>query len=162
MPLYFLKQQLLQTLARHVRNQWIHLIWQLFRWLGPDPKRSKPNQQKRIIKTAPLFPPQSLNQMSAIAPPDPPRRKYIPGTPVPRDQCPSCHFISSAVPIGLGLSSYWYFLLRWEAQARQSPPPQIRVPYNVKKGFLAVGCFSMAGYGVYRLFWKPPGSPGLF
>src|SRR2546421_41206 len=25
MPLYFLKQQLLQTLARHVRRQWIHL-----------------------------------------------------------------------------------------------------------------------------------------
>jgi hypothetical protein len=101
--------------------------------------------------------------MSTIAPPpEPPRRKYIPGTPVPREQCPSCHFISAAVPIGLGLSSYWYFLLRWEAQARQNPPPQIRVPYHVKKGVLAVGCFSMAGYGIYRLFWKPPGSPGLF
>src|SRR5437762_10809913 len=58
---------------------------------------------------------------TAASPPEPPPppRRYIPGTPVPRNQCPSCHFISSAVPIGLGLGSYWYFLLHWEAQARK-------------------------------------------
>jgi hypothetical protein len=94
--------------------------------------------------------------------PEPPPRRYIPGTPVPRDQCPSCHFISAAVPIGLGLGSYWYFLLHWEAQARRNPPPKIRVPYGVKKGLLAAGSFGMASYGLYRMFWKEPGSPGLF
>lgn len=99
---------------------------------------------------------------SASPEPPPPPRRYIPGTPVPREQCPSCHFISSAVPIGLGLGSYWYFLLYWEAQARQSNPRKIRVPYSVKKSLLAVGSFSLAGYGIYRLFWKPPGEPGLF
>lgn len=100
--------------------------------------------------------------MSIASPAEPPPRRYIPGTPVPRDQCPSCHFISSAVPIGLGVGSYWYFLLYWEAQARQNPPPKIRVPYGVKKSFLAAGCFSLVGYGIYRLFWKQPGTPGLF
>ena len=104
----------------------------------------------------------SMSTAASPPEPPPPPRRYIPGTPVPRNQCPSCHFISAAVPIGLGLGSYWYFLLYWEAQARQNPPPKIRVPYGVKKSLLAVGSFSLAGYGIYRLFWKPPGSPGLF
>ena len=89
-------------------------------------------------------------------------RRYIPGTPVPSQQCPSCHFISAAVPIGLGLGSYWYFLLKWEAEARQSPPPRVRVPYPARKGLLAISSFGVAGYGLYRLFWKAPGTPGLF
>ena len=100
--------------------------------------------------------------MSTSTAPDSSPRRYIPGTPVPRDQCPSCHFISAAVPIGLGLGSYWYFLLRWEAEARQNPPPNVRVPYTARKGLLAVGSFGVVSYGIYRLFWKPPGSPGLF
>jgi hypothetical protein len=101
--------------------------------------------------------------MSTTDPPTPPERRYIPGTPVPPNQCPSCHFISAAVPIGLGLGSYWYFLLRLEAQQRQSPAALAsRLPLPVKKSLLAAGSFSMAGYGIYRLFWKPPGTPGLF
>jgi len=64
--------------------------------------------------------------------------------------------------MGLGLAAYWYGLTYWQAKERLSPRQKIWVPYTVKKPLLAVGSFTLVGYGMYRLFWKQPGTPGLF
>ena len=64
--------------------------------------------------------------------------------------------------MGLGLAAYWYGLMYWQAKERLSPQPKIWVPYTVKKPLLAAGSFTLVVYGVYRLFWKQPGTPGLF
>jgi hypothetical protein len=64
--------------------------------------------------------------------------------------------------MGIGFASYWYGLKYWSLKERFEPHARIWVPYKVKVPILAAGSFGLVGYGVYRLFWKEPGTPGLF
>jgi hypothetical protein len=100
--------------------------------------------------------------MSNRSIPEPSSEGRIVGAKIPTNQCPSCHLISSVVPMGIGFASYWYGLKYWSLKERFEPNARIWVPYKVKIPILAMGSFGLVGYGVYRLFWKEPGTPGLF